>query len=432
MNSTMHAERKLRDLWSLAWEPSRHTRRDLESLWRLLDALDRSVLATAGRPATIADALLAAEKQGVERRLTDRIAAYLLDRDDDWCRAHALPVVLALQSLLVERSGQGTSVVEATLDDDSEGRAPRLPAKAIIELTGSCNLDCVMCGIGHDGYQEGRTMPLPRFREVASALFPTATQVRLNGLGESTAIPGFRRYLSELDGYSCQWELVTNLAIEDDSLWEELAERRFTLLVSCDGGSREPFESIRRRGRYDAFSRNLHLLAGIFERQDRRSGLHCIFTLMDRNIGELPRVVASMARARIGGVVVNVVKEEQAGAWLVTRRSEILAAFEDASRIATDGGLELRLPDHLGDAPVTGMQTSRSSWRACPVPWQEMVVRYDGDITPCNMMNPFLYGNLFETPFDDVWNGLAARMFRSGLAKSIRHPYCQGCYFLQG
>lgn len=421
----------LGNLWRLSWDQERHSRRDLDKLWRRVQELERDVALRRGRLATGRDVLGVLGSIGVSASAVAALCSYLEDRDGEWFQAHGLPLAAALDIYCGTSPLEGGSVLERVLFSSDEGLAAAPPSKVIVELTGSCNLDCVMCGIGRDGFQLARTMSAERFRRVASDLFGPAREARLNGLGETTAIPNLRDYLGVLRDYSCQWELVTNLSIDDDLLWQELAELRFTLLVSCDGASAESYERIRRRACFEVFRRNLTRIAKTFLEQGRRTGLQCIFTLMAGNIAELPDVVALMADVGAGGLVVNVVKEEPPGPWLTTRRGAILSAFEKSSRVASAAGMALRLPDHLGDEEVKELATAASSWRQCAVPWEEVVVRYDGDLTPCNMMNTYLYGNLFEAPFDELWNGATARLFRAGLRRSVRHPYCQNCYFLR-
>jgi radical SAM protein with 4Fe4S-binding SPASM domain len=424
-------DRPLLELWHVVCEPGRHARRDLHDVWPRLLRFANGGEARPYRPARGADLVAALTGRWTGGDGAAALRSFLDDQDDKWLRAHGLPFALALDAFARCQPSAAASMLGSVLADDAVGRAPRLPAKVIVEVTGSCNLDCVMCGIGRDGYQPERTMSLERFRRVAAELLPNAEVVRLNGLGESTIIPDFRRYLAALDGRACRLELVTNLTHQDDALWTELVDRRCLLLVSCDAATPAAYEATRRGAKFDDFVRNLHLVAGAASRVGRRSDVQCIFTLMAHNIEELPGTVALMAAAGAGGVVVNVVKEDAPGPWLRDRRPAILEAFRAAQRKAADANVALRLPDHLGVEPVRELPTSRSSWRDCPVAWQEVVVRYDGDLTPCNMMNPYLYGNVFEAPFAESWNGPTARLFRLGLSCGHRHPYCEGCYYLR-
>ena len=41
----------------------------------------------------------------------------------------------------------------------------------------------------------------------------------------------------------------------------------------------------------------------------------------------------------------------------------------------------------------------------CEKPWKEVYIRYNGDLTVCNMLNPYIYGNLKNYSFESIWNG---------------------------
>jgi radical SAM protein with 4Fe4S-binding SPASM domain len=422
-------ERPLRDLWPLVWSEESHARRDLARIWSRLLRFDEGIVIHRGRPATAADLV---DRLYVGTSGDDGAAVLKVCQDLDaaWATKHGLPLYWGVDDLCQSSRQETGHLLRAVVEDHHRGETPDPPRKVIVELTASCNLDCIMCGIGRNGFQPTRTMPLSRFREVAGRLFPGASVVRLSGLGESTIIPGFRDYLDGLEEYGCRYELVTNLTRSDDALWEDLIGRRFLLLVSCDAGSPRVYEAIRRLARWDVFLHNLRLVAGASAAAGRRADVQCIFTLQQNNIDEIPGTVRLMAQVGAGGVVVNVVKEDRDSSWLLSQRRRIIDRFMEAADLAELGGLSLKLPDHLGTGEVTEVSATPSSWMRCDIPHQEVVVRYDGDLTPCNMMNPYLYGNLFQTDFVELWNGPAARLFRSSVNGPARHSYCRSCYYL--
>ena len=70
--------------------------------------------------------------------------------------------------------------------------------------------------------------------------------------------------------------------------------------------------------------------------------------------------------------------------------------------------------------------------------WREVLVRWDTEVTVCNMFNPFSYGVLRQpgverdvpSRFRRLWHGPNARLFRSMINTDTTHPYCRDCYFL--
>jgi radical SAM protein with 4Fe4S-binding SPASM domain len=155
-----------------------------------------------------------------------------------------------------------------------------------------------------------------------------------------------------------------------------------------------------------------------------------LFTLRPENISELSPTVELAEATGVEQLTVNVFKKRDNSDWTIPYRSEILNAFNDAEECAARTGIKLILPDHLGDYPVVSRAAHKCTVASCLFPWTQVAVRWNGEITPCNMMNPYRYGNLDRMPFEAVWNGPEARTFRQLANGNERHPYCRSCYYV--
>lgn len=302
------------------------------------------------------------------------------------------------------------------------------PERAIIELANTCNLDCPMCRVGAKGVNLGRVMPLESFKTLAAQLFHRVRDVRLNGLGESTLIPGFEHYLDVLAHYPVQVELITN-GTGAALLYHRMVEQGATLLFSWDAAQPALFERLRRPARWDTLVKTLQSVAGHARGLGRSEQLHLLFTLQGANRAELPALVDLAADWGIPHIVVNVVKQNSDG-WLKPQLDETLAAFQEAESRAQRHGLKLFLPDELAGHPVRLSSACRTAAAGCDRPWKEVVIRWDLDVQVCNMFNPYTYGNLALRPFEHIWQGAFARVFRQNINTKQCHPYCKGCYYL--
>ncbi len=45
-------------------------------------------------------------------------------------------------------------------------------------------------------------------------------------------------------------------------------------------------------------------------------------------------------------------------------------------------------------------------------------------------MNPYIYGNCQNYPFEEIWNGVNAELFKTFVNTKYRHYYCKNCYYL--
>ena len=311
------------------------------------------------------------------------------------------------------------------------------PESLILEVTRSCNFACGMCSSRTGGFRAERTMPLPLFGDLVRVLGPHARSLRINGYGESSIVPQLGAYLDCLDEFAFTGlrEIITNLSA-DFSVYEDLYARGFVVLVSWDAARSELFEQIRVGARYDEMLDRLRRLGGAAKTQPERLGL--LMTVQEANLAEVVPVTRLAGEVGAGLVIFNMVKEPDGSPWMDQRFAEIAALFAEADQLATASGLAVRIPDHVGSQRLALTQSHRSSAKFCDRPWRELLVRWDGEATVCNMFNPFSYGQLV-TParpqdlaarFARLWSGPNARLFRQCINSAHPHPYCENCYFL--
>ena len=67
-------------------------------------------------------------------------------------------------------------------------------------------------------------------------------------------------------------------------------------------------------------------------------------------------------------------------------------------------------------------KTTSSKYRLCPYPWFSFIVASSGDVVACcrDLERKTVLGNLFETDFNDIWNGEKTRTLRRDLIE--KHP----------
>lgn len=313
----------------------------------------------------------------------------------------------------------------------------RPPESLIVELTRSCNYACGMCSSRTNGYRQEFTMPLDEFGEYIRVLGPTARTLRINGYGETTVIPNLPNYVACLDHfkYAGQREIITNLSGPEDC-YEMLSRSGFFIFGSWDGHTAEIFESLRAGADFGVVNQNLRKLASALRSEPYK--LNLIFTVQRANLQSILPVCRMALELEIGLVLFNMVNEEGGSRWMEERADEIRGIFTEAAKLAEGTRTSLRFPDHIGSAKYADRRASRTSGTRCDRPWREALINFDGEMTCCNMFNPFSYGmvrhpNLhLDTAqrFTRLWNGPNASFFRKSINLSRPHPYCQGCYFL--
>ena len=134
-----------------------------------------------------------------------------------------------------------------------------LPKDMDIEITSYCNYRCAMCPHALAGNAQARHLDSSVWEKL-KPLFPYCKRVMLQGDGEPLLYPYFKEAVEELAGCGLQICMTTNLSLLTEDLAKFLAKHFSLLTVSCDGGSKEVYESIRQGGNFARFAENLRML----------------------------------------------------------------------------------------------------------------------------------------------------------------------------
>ena len=303
------------------------------------------------------------------------------------------------------------------------------PERVIIELANTCNLDCPMCRVGAHGADLRRIMPLEDFRRLLLRLATISVRdIRLNGLGESTLVPGFDAYLDLLAGQEVTVELITN-GTAPPRVYRRMVDDGATLLFSWDAAEPALFEKLRRGARWARCLEILTAVARYARDAGREDLVHLIFTMQAGNVDQLPPLVELAAARGIAHVLVNMVKLPDDG-WQQRKQRQVRESFRAAHEVASARGVSLYLPESAAGEGCALPSVCRTSATGCDRPWRELVVRWDQEVQVCNMFNPYSYGNLRLHSLEHAWRGPFARAFRDAVNTTNQHPYCRGCCYI--
>jgi radical SAM protein with 4Fe4S-binding SPASM domain len=168
-------------------------------------------------------------------------------------------------------------------------------------------------------------------------------------------------------------------------------------------------------------------------------------TGVKENIAELPEVVRLAAHMGVPEVYLQRLTyyAGEAGAPGMMKSDHAVYATDDDRGAAAIAEAE-QLGEALGVAlraagattpgrSVRGKGTPRP-WAACMRPWTTAYITANGNALPC-CISPFAtrdyeslkLGNVFEQPFDQVWNDSRYRRWRERLLSDHPHAACAGC-----
>ncbi len=300
-----------------------------------------------------------------------------------------------------------------------------------IELTNKCNLACTQClrSLGLKPYKLG-SLDMDGFKTLL-AQFPYIMHLSLNGFGEPLMAP----ILWEAIEYAhrerpwCKILMYSNgMYLTEDNIRKALNSHCTELNVSLDGGTAETYKNVRRGGKLDVISENIKLFFKMRKESGKRfPRLGLNFVMLNDNEGELPAFI--QLGADLGVDYINCITYATYDWGFQNRRSieNYRAELTEAKKILEKTGLACRyFPEWDPEWLKPGRKFS------CNFFWgEEFRVSFSGHVT-LGCCTPFQesynYGNLFETPFNEMWNNSKflenRRAARDG---KTANPVCAAC-----
>lgn len=273
-------------------------------------------------------------------------------------------------------------------------------------ITNLCNLRCEHCY--QDDFSREKDLRWEGLKKIADHILATLKEwsqtacIHLTG-GEPLLKPELFLLLEDLDQSPLIDELgiITNGLLLDGVILGRLSSFRKLkkIKISLDGANAETNDSIRGRGVFEKTIQNISLI-----KKDDRFKVILMFTVMKRNVREVPSFFKLSQDLRVGGFIIErfipwgrgrkrldeVLEKEE---WremmkmlfnLFSIEEENMFLPYQAFQVSFDGGE----PELLGAPCVIGKDG------LCIMP--------DGDVFPCRRF-PVSIGNLLQTPLKKVW-----------------------------
>lgn len=318
-------------------------------------------------------------RTAIGRALTPRTRRALLDLELRLTRAlHGSPVARLARTAALRRH-------------------LRRPEEIDIEITSSCDADCIMCPRRAMRRSPG-PMPLPLFeRIVAEAVELGVRDLVLNGYGEIGTLRNAPDYLAAIRRRSAGIRVLVNtngMRLTPELAKAFIAYRVDVVNIAIDGATAATYERIRKYLKLDVVEENVRGLLRARNASGRKSPLVMVHMIrMPENAHE-----ADAFLRKWRGVA------DYAGLAGVTSRAGSVAAPQR--------------PDDWASTP-------------CFLLWRQMPILSDGTVAMCcddwdGAMSP---GNVTGTGIRAIWSSSQheriRRIHREGRAAQV--PLCRGC-----
>jgi len=311
------------------------------------------------------------------------------------------------------------------------------PGIANIEITTRCPHSCPSCARAFQAPDRGDLAPAD-FQRILAGL-PHAARITLVGLGE----PTLHRELPALVALAAREGRTVGLVTSGAALTPALAQKLVEaglggITFSLDAADPDLAAQLRPGV---PLGRTLSAMAGAAAIFKDRVPL-AVFT------------AACVDNARHLDAVADAAQALGAKAWMLSdlnfapNRDRSLASSASKEDKETLGRtisralaaglpvLDVRGLEELGKPfrlreyllrPADRLWARAENHASCLSPWQTAVVGADGTLTACDCQPDQVVGNVFETPFQVLWNGPAMRLLRTELAGGTPRDACRNC-----
>jgi len=299
--------------------------------------------------------------------------------------------------------------------------------EVIIELSYNCNLSCTMCGFGKhvNPFHKSKFLSFETFKEILEQIGGISNTIRLNGRGESTIHPDFKEILNYTKERfpELNINLFSNMSFGNDKILKSLINNDVQLFISMDGANKQELVVIRRGAKFEHITDNIAKLKTLSKRP------FIIFTIQEENLFGIV-TIAEFAFENNCHILYNTIRRDQGIELFVklveNNKEEIKQQFNQVVKLYNNSNLQYHLPDQLGGVNISSSYTKQThgSMQSCPILDKELCILFDGTVTPCNMFNPYIYGNIKEQSLKGIWEGKKRKDF---LTSHRHHYYCNNC-----
>ncbi|MBP0021213.1 MAG: radical SAM protein [Cyanobacteria bacterium SBLK] len=329
-----------------------------------------------------------------------------------------------------------------------------------IEPSYSCNLRCRMCHVTYMKNQKPKHLDVDRI----DWSFVRDREISLGSLFEPTINPAFNKLIGDLNKNDARISLTTNAFNLSRNNLSNLYNSKLNLVYfSFDGASKETYEYIRQRSRYERVVANIKNF--IEQHQNSEATFIVNFTVCKSNIEEIIPAIDLWDSLGVHtlGLIVMVSRDkylfftenslvddmnryeetlEAAANHLIENHYQIALSapyfakpevIEKYSRhvagpgliVADKSQIRKQLPQTYSLHQYYGYGESPIPHQTCRSPLTTARIDYDANVYICQTIK---IGNLYENTFDEIWN---SRKREQALSQLISNPeQCNSCdYF---
>ena len=336
-----------------------------------------------------------------------------------------------LQRVLQYQGAQGlVNMVHVSLSALQKEHTPQvsfLPPCLFVEVTNRCNLSCPTCQLGTDEAYKGYNkadVSFDNFKKVIDQV-PSLVYVTLQGVGEPLLNKDIMKMIKYCSDKGISSYINTNGTILTETKSRELIESGLhNLSISINSLNQEIFAQTRSGASITKVIDNVKKFIEIKKELNKKRPIVSFRAiLMKETEPTMEELIFKSNELGIDVLYIQLFISVIADKSLIDsslNKEEIDNFVQKLRKWKKQVNLEI-VTESFGD--------SSNNLGQCKLPWFSPNITAEGYVTPCcTISNPSLInmGNVFETPFEKIWNSEKFVDFRAGFYKK-QPSVCVGC-----
>ncbi len=317
------------------------------------------------------------------------------------------------------------------LQKEHPPRLNYLPPCLFVEVTNRCNLACPTCQLGTDqaykGYDKA-DLSFENFKKTIDQI-PSLVYVTLQGVGEPLLNKDIMKMIKYSTDKGIATYINTNGTILTETKSRELIDSGLcNLSISVNSFNEEVFAKTRSGASIQKISENIKRFIEIKkEKGNKKPIVSFRAILMKETEPHMEELVFKANELGIDVLYIQLFMSMIADKELMEStlsRKEIDAFCEKLEKWKKQVGISI-VTESFGK--------SSNNLGQCKLPWFSPNITAEGYVTPCcTISNPSLLnmGNIFETPFEQIWNSDKFVEFRANFYRK-QPDVCIGCQSYQ-
>lgn len=337
-----------------------------------------------------------------------------------------------LQRVIQYQGAQGlvnmVNVSLSAIKKEHPANVNYLPPCLFVEVTNRCNLSCPTCQLGtseaYNGYNKN-DVTFDQFKKMIDQI-PSLVYVTLQGVGEPLLNKDIMKMIRYCSDKGISTYINTNGTILTETKSRELIDAGLhNLSISINSFDEKIFSDTRSGASISKVTENVKKFIEIKrELNKKRPIVSFRAILMKETEPTMEDLIFKSDELGIDVLYIQLFISVIADKNLIDsslNKSEIDAFTEKLKQWNKQVKKLQIITESFGD--------SSNNLGQCKLPWFSPNITAEGFVTPCcTISNPSLLnmGNVFETPFETIWNSEQFVDFRAGFYKK-QPKVCIGC-----